>query len=95
MISKYGRRFGLPEAAAFLDVTVHTLRRLVRDGRITYHREPAAPGRPATRGLYFFYETELEAYIEATRVAPTSLSRVPAVMDPQLRALMPETRRFA
>lgn len=117
--SPYGRRFTLRAAAEFLDVTPHTLRALVHRRQIAFHQAEAVTStttrrkRDGTTGQfrrgsnYFFYETELLAYLART-CTPAREQQAPPTPAPVLRAtradgsqyadvsdLMPAHRRFA
>lgn len=110
MKSPYGRRFSLPEAAEYLGLpSSDTLYGLVRQRRITFHRADVAP-RTVTRtgrdgqvvksvrgGDYFFYEAELLAWIESTRVEAEPVAGAPAPMQraADISAHMPAERRFS
>ncbi len=117
--SPYGRRFTLRAAAEFLDVTPHTLRALVRRRQIAFHQDEAVTSTTTRRNRdgstgqfrrgsnYFFYETELLAYLARTCIPATDgpSRQTPAAVLRATRAdgsqyadvsdLMPAQRRFS
>lgn len=92
--AKLGRRLTLPQAAQYLGMRTGELESLVRRGGITFHRS-------GPRARHYFYEQELDAYLDATRVSPPPARHTPAGPlrgEPrrhQLDALMPPVRRLS
>jgi hypothetical protein len=107
MTSRFGRKFSMPRAAEYLGMAYSELYGLVRRGAIPYHRVPgiarigqrqAAGGKVVkfTRGpSYFFYQTELDASIERTRVNPIEPRLAVTEPPADLSAVMPAKRRFS
>lgn len=63
-----GRRLRLPAAAAYLGMTARELTYLVQQAAIPAHRLRA-------RGWHFFYEAELDAWLETTTHGETVARR--------------------
>lgn len=86
--SPLGRRFTLPDAAAYLGRSTAALEGLVRRRAIAFHLEG---GR-----RHFFFERELDAYLASTRVAPVVRStEASSARFRSVAHVMPATRELA
>lgn len=89
---KLGRCLKASQAAQYLGRSIDEFTGLVRRGLVPYHRD-------GPRSARRYYERELDAYLESTRVAPRTARG--AVPDPSERRgrsiahLMPAIRKFS
>ena len=113
-LSKYGKRFTVTEAAEFLDFSVGQLYRYAHegriacvrtDGRVIQRQQNGQAVRYIKSGRIFFYQTDLEAWVEAHRVPATRIAVRPptrgrmdhAEAEAELQKLLPPVgqRRFS
>lgn len=73
--SRFGQRYTVRAAAFYLGVSVSKLRTLIRRSRIQARRDSA-------RGHFFFYESDLVAYLESTPASPVVIDMPSTVSTP-------------
>lgn len=107
MPGKFGRRFTVSEAAAYLELSVGQVYRLTHqnrirclrtDGRVLERQHKGQRIRYVKSGRIFFFERHLDEWIDAHLSGGTArrpVTRAPAAPTSELAHVMPATLRFA